>query len=128
LFFKFCKPGNRRYFRSHKKLFLQRHENIGLDRTSANSCTQLWLVTHFYANGSLYDYLNLNVGGLTSQQAFKILMSSLNGIVHLHTEIFGTQVRQMINIDCLLAYKLYTIVCHNLFQQKSGVFLKIRPK
>jgi activin receptor type-1 len=62
----------------------------------------LWLVTHFYANGSLYDYLNLNVGGLTSQQAFKILMSSLNGIVHLHTEIFGTQVRQMINIDCLL--------------------------
>jgi hypothetical protein len=55
----------------------------------------LWLVTHFYANGSLYDYLNLNVGGLTSQQAFK-----------MHTEIFGTQVRQMINIDCLLAYKL----------------------
>jgi activin receptor type-1 len=41
-----------------------------LDRTSANSCTQLWLVTHFYANGSLYDYLDLNLGGLTFQQAF----------------------------------------------------------
>jgi len=40
---------------------LLRHENIlgyiGSDCTSQNSCTQLWLVTHFYANGSLYDYL-----------------------------------------------------------------------
>jgi serine/threonine protein kinase len=75
---------------------LLRHENIlgyiGSDCTSANSCTQLWLVTHFYENGSLFDYLNLANGGLTTRQAFKILFSSLNGIVHLHTEIFGTQV------------------------------------
>ena len=75
---------------------LLRHENIlgyiGSDCTSANSCTQLWLVTHFYANGSLYDYLNSCNSGLTSTDAFKILLSSMNGIVHIHTEIFGTQV------------------------------------
>ena len=41
---------------------LLRHENIlgfyAADMTSRNSCTQLWLITHYYPNGSLYDYLN----------------------------------------------------------------------
>ena len=78
------------------------------DCTSQNSCTQLWLVTHFYENGSLYDYLNnvplpgtvmvgspeaaANKPSLFPWQAHNILLSSLNGLVHLHTEIFGTQV------------------------------------
>ena len=76
------------------------------DCTSQNSCTQLWLVTHFYENGSLYDYLNnVPLPGVGSEaavvtqkpslfpwQAHKILLSALNGLVHLHTEIFGTQV------------------------------------
>merc|ERR1719295_1845531 len=90
---------------------LLRHENvlgyIGSDCTSQNSCTQLWLVTHFYENGSLYDYLNnvplpgtvmvgspeaaANKPSLFPWQAHNILLSSLNGLVHLHTEIFGTQ-------------------------------------
>ena len=39
-----------------------RHENIlgyiGSDCTSRNSCTQLWLVTHYHPLGSLYDHLN----------------------------------------------------------------------
>ena len=44
---------------------LLRHENIlgyiGSDCTSRNSCTQLWLVTHYHPLGSLYDHLNRQV-------------------------------------------------------------------
>ncbi|XP_018327591.1 activin receptor type-1 isoform X2 [Agrilus planipennis] len=72
---------------------LLRHDNIlgyiGSDMTSRNSCTQLWLVTHFHSFGSLYDYLNRTT--LTHQQLLRICISIANGLVHLHSEIFGTQ-------------------------------------
>ncbi|CAH1391511.1 unnamed protein product [Nezara viridula] len=72
---------------------LLRHENIlgyiGSDMTSHNSCTQLWLVTHYHAHGSLYDYLNLVT--LSHAAMLTLAISAMNGIVHLHTEIFGTQ-------------------------------------
>ncbi|XP_049788940.1 activin receptor type-1 [Schistocerca nitens] len=72
---------------------LLRHENIlgyiGSDMTSRNSCTQLWLVTHYHPLGSLYDHLNRTT--LTHHQMMKICLSAINGLVHLHTEIFGTQ-------------------------------------
>ncbi|RWS28308.1 Activin receptor type-1-like protein [Leptotrombidium deliense] len=70
-----------------------RHENIlgylGSDVTSYNSCTQLWLVTHYHHLGSLYDYLNCNT--LSLQQLLSIIISAINGILHLHTEIHGTK-------------------------------------
>merc|ERR1719259_1367276 len=88
---------------------LLRHENvlgyIGSDCTSQNSCTQLWLVTHYYEHGALYDYLN-NVPPPQppgapppppgSQPVFSHKPSlypwqAHNVLVHLHTEIFGTQ-------------------------------------
>lgn len=72
---------------------LLRHENIlgyiGSDMTSYNSCTQLWLVTHYHAHGSLYDYLNMMT--LSHAAMLTLAISFMNGIVHLHTEIFGTQ-------------------------------------
>ncbi|GLV36452.1 saxophone [Carabus blaptoides fortunei] len=72
---------------------LIRHESIlayiGSDMTSRNSCTQLWLVTHYHALGSLYDHLNRTT--LSHHQLMKICLSIANGLVHLHTEIFGTQ-------------------------------------
>lgn len=72
---------------------LLRHENIlgyiGSDMTSRNSCTQLWLITHYHAFGSLYDHLNRTA--LSHHQMMKICLSVVNGLVHLHTEIFGTQ-------------------------------------
>ncbi|XP_069676578.1 activin receptor type-1 [Periplaneta americana] len=72
---------------------LLRHENIlgyiGSDMTSRNSCTQLWLVTHHHPLGSLYDHLNRTT--LTHHQLMKICLSAANGLVHLHTEIFGTK-------------------------------------
>lgn len=72
---------------------LLRHENIlgyiGSDMTSLSSCTQLWLITHYHSLGSLYDHLNRT--SLSHQQLMKICLSIANGLVHLHTEIFGTQ-------------------------------------
>ncbi|CAH1111286.1 unnamed protein product [Psylliodes chrysocephalus] len=72
---------------------LLRHENIlgyiGSDMTSRNSCTQLWLITHYHSLGSLYDYLNYT--SLSHQQLMRLCLSLANGLVHLHTEIFGTQ-------------------------------------
>jgi len=72
---------------------LLRHENIlgyiGSDCTSRNSCTQLWLITHYHPLGSLYDHLNRTT--LTKAETMKMLISTITGLVHLHTEIFGTQ-------------------------------------
>ena len=61
----------------------------GSDMTSRNSCTQLWLVTHYHSQGSLYDHLSAHT--LTQKEMLKIILSTVNGINHLHTEIFGTQ-------------------------------------
>jgi hypothetical protein len=70
-----------------------RHENIlgflGSDVTSHNSCTQLWLITNYYELGSLYDYLRQKA--LNPNQMISILLAIVSGILHLHTEIFGTQ-------------------------------------
>lgn len=72
---------------------LLRHENIlgyvGSDMTSHNSCTQLLLVTHFHELGSLHDYLGHS--SLDTAQAVRLCLTAVNGLVHLHTEIFGTQ-------------------------------------
>ncbi|GAB6020548.1 hypothetical protein CHUAL_003231 [Chamberlinius hualienensis] len=72
---------------------LFRHENIlgyiGSDMTSRNSCTQLWLVTHYHELGSLYDHLNR--GSIDLTQFMRLCLSAVSGIVHLHTEITGTK-------------------------------------
>ncbi|XP_050671600.1 activin receptor type-1 [Leptidea sinapis] len=72
---------------------LLRHDNIlayvGSDMTSRNSCTQLWLITHFHPLGSLYEHLSRNT--LTRQQMMLACLSIVNGLLHLHTDIHGTQ-------------------------------------
>lgn len=77
---------------------LIRHENIlgyiGSDMTSHNASTQLWVLTHYYPLGSLYDHLHRMA--LTHNDMVTILLSIANGIVHLHTEIFGTKAKPAI--------------------------------
>ncbi|XP_056445862.1 activin receptor type-1 [Gadus macrocephalus] len=72
---------------------LLRHENIlgfmASDMTSRNSSTQLWLITHYHDNGSLYDYLQ-RVAVETSE-GLAMAASVASGLVHLHTEIFGAE-------------------------------------
>jgi len=66
-----------------------RHENIlgfiAADNIDRGTYTELWLIFEFHEKGSLYDYLLVNT--LTTQQAFKMAYSIVNGLVHLHMPI-----------------------------------------
>ncbi|XP_037097178.1 activin receptor type-1 isoform X1 [Syngnathus acus] len=72
---------------------LLRHENIlgfiASDMTSRNSSTQLWLITHYHENGSLYDYLQRVA--VETREGLAMAASVASGLVHLHTEIFGAE-------------------------------------
>nr|ALR88679.1 activin receptor type I-like mw [Saccoglossus kowalevskii] len=72
---------------------LLRHDNIlgfiASDMCSRHSCTQLWLIAHYHEHGSLYDYLNRNT--IDVDVMLQFMLSAVSGLVHLHTEIFGTQ-------------------------------------
>ncbi|KAK6478445.1 activin receptor type-1-like isoform X1, partial [Huso huso] len=72
---------------------LLRHENIlgfmASDMTSRHSSTQLWLITQYHENGSLYDYLQRVA--VEMQAGLALALSVMSGLLHLHTEICGTQ-------------------------------------
>uniref|UniRef100_A0A8C5V2A3 receptor protein serine/threonine kinase n=1 Tax=Microcebus murinus TaxID=30608 RepID=A0A8C5V2A3_MICMU len=72
---------------------LMRHENIlgfiAADIKGTGSWTQLYLITDYHENGSLYDYLKSTT--LDSKSMLKLAYSSVSGLCHLHTEIFSTQ-------------------------------------
>ena len=51
--------------------------------------TELWLVSEYHENGSLFDYLNANRVSVASM--FKLVGSMASGLAHLHMEIVGTQ-------------------------------------
>lgn len=51
--------------------------------------TQLWLVTDYHENGSLYDYLYKNT--VDAAGVARMAYSIANGLSHLHMEIQGTQ-------------------------------------
>uniref|UniRef100_A0A665UEL4 receptor protein serine/threonine kinase n=1 Tax=Echeneis naucrates TaxID=173247 RepID=A0A665UEL4_ECHNA len=73
--------------------FLMRHDNIlgfiAADIKGTGSWTQLYLITDYHENGSLYDYLKSNT--LDIKSLLKLAYSSISGLCHLHTEIYGTQ-------------------------------------
>lgn len=79
----------------YSKLLPSTHDSIlgyvGSDMTSRGSCTQLWLVTHYYPYGSLFDHLNRLPQTLSHHQTFNICLSIANGLLYLHTEIHGTR-------------------------------------
>ncbi|XP_023692423.1 bone morphogenetic protein receptor type-1B [Paramormyrops kingsleyae] len=72
---------------------LMRHENIlgfiAADIKGTGSWTQLYLITDYHESGSLYDYLKSTT--LDSRAMLRLAYSSISGLCHLHTEIFGTQ-------------------------------------
>ncbi|KAM4532993.1 bone morphogenetic protein receptor type-1B-like [Fundulus diaphanus] len=73
--------------------FLMRHDNIlgfiAADIKGTGSWTQLYLITDYHENGSLYDYLKSNTLDVSS--LLKLAYSSISGLCHLHTEIYSTQ-------------------------------------
>ena len=74
-------------------IVLLRHENIlgyiASDMVSNSGVTELWLITQYHSNGSLYDYLSYNT--IDCACMVQLMLSICNGLTHLHTELFGTQ-------------------------------------
>ncbi|XP_064598284.1 TGF-beta receptor type-1-like isoform X2 [Liolophura sinensis] len=70
-----------------------RHENIlgfiAADNKDIGSWTQLWLVSDYHDNGSLYDFLNRTM--VSVPDMIKMAHSIANGLSHLHMEIIGQQ-------------------------------------
>nr|CAB3266924.1 Tgfbr-Ia [Phallusia mammillata] len=71
---------------------LLRHSNIlgyiASDMTSRNSETQMWLVSYYHPNGSLFEFLQRRE--LDKNLMLKLCLTAANGIAHLHTDILGT--------------------------------------
>lgn len=62
---------------------------INIHHIDNGTWTQLWLITDYHENGSLYDYLSrvtIDTAGMC-----KMAYSVANGLAHLHMEIMGTQ-------------------------------------
>ena len=51
--------------------------------------TQLWLVTDYHENGSLFDYLNRTQ--VDTKGMIILALSTASGLAHLHMEIVGTR-------------------------------------
>lgn len=51
--------------------------------------TQLWLITDYHENGSLFDFLNLST--VDTNGMIRMALSIATGLAHLHMEIVGTQ-------------------------------------
>lgn len=72
---------------------LMRHENIlgfiAADIKGTGTSTQLFLITDYHENGSLYDYLKTST--LDTAALLRLAYSAACGLCHLHTEIYGTQ-------------------------------------
>eukprot|EP00096_Caligus_rogercresseyi_P011678 TRINITY_DN4684_c0_g1_i2.p1 TRINITY_DN4684_c0_g1~~TRINITY_DN4684_c0_g1_i2.p1 ORF type:complete len:565 (-),score=106.28 TRINITY_DN4684_c0_g1_i2:2501-4195(-) len=70
-----------------------RHENIlgfiAADNKDNGTWTQLWLVTEYHQQGSLFDYISRNV--INSNQMWIMALSIATGLAHLHMEIIGTR-------------------------------------
>ncbi|KAG1714878.1 TGF-beta receptor type-1 [Nymphon striatum] len=57
--------------------------------TNNGTWTQLWLVTDYHENGSLFDYLSRTQ--VDTATMCKMALSIATGLAHLHMEIVGTQ-------------------------------------
>ncbi|XP_063239475.1 TGF-beta receptor type-1 isoform X5 [Bacillus rossius redtenbacheri] len=70
-----------------------RHENIlgfiAADNKDNGTWTQLWLVTDYHENGSLFDYLSRSTVEIAGM--IRMALSIATGLAHLHMEIVGTQ-------------------------------------
>lgn len=62
---------------------------IAADIKGTGAFTQLFLITDYHENGSLYDYLKYTT--LDTQALLRLAYSAACGLCHLHTEIYGTQ-------------------------------------
>ncbi|KAL9890242.1 bone morphogenetic protein receptor type-1A-like [Glossina fuscipes fuscipes] len=69
------------------KTVLLPHENILGYIASDISCSQMFLITEYYENGSLYDLLSNDI--IETDQLQLLALSLMLGLSHLHKEIVG---------------------------------------
>lgn len=81
------------WFNTHYKWFFWCNRTVF--STDNGTWTQLWLITDYHANGSLFDYLNRTV--LSTTQMIRLAMSAACGLAHLHMDIVGTESERSIN-------------------------------
>lgn len=62
---------------------------IAADIKGTGSWTQLFLITDYHENGSLYDYLRQHA--LDTYEVLVLAHSATCGLAHLHVEVFGTK-------------------------------------
>ncbi|XP_052414126.1 activin receptor type-1B isoform X1 [Carassius gibelio] len=91
----FSSREERSWFREAEiyQTIMLRHENIlgfiAADNKDNGTWTQLWLVSDYHENGSLFDYLNRY--SVSIEGMIKLALSAASGLAHLHMEILGTQ-------------------------------------
>ncbi|XP_075008716.1 activin receptor type-1C isoform X2 [Calonectris borealis] len=91
----FSSRDERSWFREAEiyQTVMLRHENIlgfiAADNKDNGTWTQLWLVSEYHEQGSLFDYLNR--GTVTAEGMARLALSVASGLAHLHMEIVGTQ-------------------------------------
>ncbi|XP_069472505.1 activin receptor type-1C isoform X2 [Ambystoma mexicanum] len=91
----FSSRDERSWFREAEvyQTVMLRHENIlgfiAADNKDNGTWTQLWLVSEYHEQGSLFDYLNRKT--VTVAGMLKLCLSIVSGLVHLHMEIVGTK-------------------------------------
>lgn len=51
--------------------------------------TQLWLITDYHENGSLFDFLSMRT--VDPPTLVKMALSIATGLAHLHMDIVGTK-------------------------------------
>ncbi|NWU65895.1 ACV1C protein, partial [Pterocles burchelli] len=91
----FSSRDERSWFREAEiyQTVMLRHENIlgfiAADNKDNGTWTQLWLVSEYHEQGSLFDYLNR--GTVTVEGMVRLALSAASGLAHLHMEIVGTQ-------------------------------------
>ncbi|XP_050683912.1 TGF-beta receptor type-1 [Leptidea sinapis] len=70
-----------------------RHEHIlgfiAADNKDNGTWTQLWLITDYHENGSLFDFLTART--IDSNTLVKMALSVATGLAHLHMDIVGTK-------------------------------------
>lgn len=67
--------------------------------TDNGTWTQLWLITDYHENGSLFDYLNRSTVDVPGM--IRMALSISTGLAHLHMEIVGTQGLFLFYVYCL---------------------------
>lgn len=80
-----------------------RHDNIlgfiAADNKDNGTWTQLWLVTDYHENGSLYDFLTLHV--VSPETMVMMAYTIATGLVHLHMDIVGTNIHRDGKAHCV---------------------------